>query len=312
MTETNESEGAGQDEAADDTGAMSSGAGGGPAALGLRLRAGMPIVIYDRRRREYYDVLQPERTSNVRGDRIPHEALIGQPDGARFETPKGRIFRVFAATIVQQSLNMKRHATIIYPKDVGPILMWGDIYPGATVVEGGFGSGALSMALLRAIGESGRLITYENRESSANTARKNVAAMLGGEPANHEVRLADIYDGIDATGVDRVVLDVPEPWLVVPHAAECLRDGGILVAYVPTTLQLQQFALAVLEHKAFATTECMEVMLRGWYVTRQSVRPEQQMVGHTGFLAFSRRAARPPEMVREAADAAADGVGESA
>lgn len=257
------------------------------------LRAGQPVIIVDRRRSEHYDVLQPGRVSLVRGDRIPHEALIGAADGARYETAKGRVYRVFAATMAQQALYMPRHATIVYPKDVGTVLVWADVFPGAVVVEGGFGSGALSMALLRAIGPAGRLITYELQETAVNTARKNVAAMLGGEPVNHAVRIGNIYDGIDAVGVDRVVLDVPEPWRVVPHAANCLRDGGILAAYVPTTVQLQAFAVAVQGHPAFVTTECLEVMLRGWHVTAQSVRPDQQMVGHTGFLAFSRRAARP-------------------
>lgn len=257
------------------------------------LRAGQPVVFIDRRRREFHDLLQPGRTTNVRGDRLSHDAVIGQPDGARVESPRGRIYRCFAATLVQHALYMKRHATIIYPKDIAPILMWADIAPGQTVVEGGFGSGAMSMALLRAIGPSGRLITYELREASANTARKNVEALFGGPVEHHEVRLADIYEGIPERGVDRIVLDVPEPWNVVGHAANALRDGGILCAYVPTTLQLQQFALAVRDHPGFATTECLEILLRSWHVTRESVRPDQQMVGHTGFIAFSRRAAHP-------------------
>lgn len=257
------------------------------------LRAGQPVVFIDRRRRELHDVLQPGRATNVRGDRLQHDHVIGQPDGARVESPRGRIYRVFAATLAQHALYMKRHATIIYPKDIAPILLWADIAPGQTVIEGGFGSGAMSMALLRALGPTGRLVTYELRESAANTARKNVEALFGGPVPTHEVRIADIYEGIPEREVDRIVLDVPEPWTVVPHAADALRDGGILVAYVPTTLQLQQFALAVREHPGFATTECLEILLRSWHVTRESVRPDQQMVGHTGFIAFSRRAARP-------------------
>lgn len=267
------------------------------------LRPGQPVVFIDRRRRELHDVLQPGRHTNVRGDRLAHDDVLGQPDGARVTSPKGRIYRVFAATLVQHALYMKRHATIIYPKDIAPILMWSDIAPGHTVVEGGFGSGAMSMALLRAIGRGGRLVTYELSESSANTARKNVEALFGGPPPHHEVRIGDIYEGIAERDVDRIVLDVPEPWTVVPHAANALRDGGILCAYVPTTLQLQAFALAVREHPGFATTECMEILLRTWHVTRESVRPDQQMIGHTGFIAFSRRAAHPNR------DAVPDGDG---
>ncbi len=257
------------------------------------LRAGQPVVFIDRRRRELHDILEPGRHTNVRGDRLAHDDVIGQPDGAKVTSPKGRIYRCFAATLVQHALYMKRHATIIYPKDIAPILMWADIAPGQTVVEGGFGSGAMSMALLRAIGTTGRLITYELREASANTARKNVEALFGRPPPHHTVRIGDIYAGIAERDVDRIVLDVPEPWSVVEHAANALRDGGILCAYVPTTLQLQKFALAVRAHPGFATTECLEILLRSWHVTLESVRPDQQMVGHTGFIAFSRRAAHP-------------------
>lgn len=257
------------------------------------LRAGQPVVFIDRRRRELHDVLQPERHTNVRGDRLAHDDVIGQPDGCKVVSPRGRIYRCFAATLVQHALYMKRHATIIYPKDLAPILMWADIAPGQTVVEGGFGSGAMSMALLRALGPTGRLFTYELREASANTARKNVEALFGGPVPQHTVHIGDIYDGIKEREVDRIVLDVPEPWDVVEHAANALRDGGILCAYVPTTLQLQKFALAVRKHPGFATTECLEILLRSWHVTLESVRPDQQMVGHTGFIAFSRRAAHP-------------------
>lgn len=257
-------------------------------------RAGDPVVFIDRRRRELYDVLQPERATSIRGDRVLHSQVIGQPDGAKVVSKRGSIYRAFSATLVQQALYMKRHAQIIYPKDMGAILTWADVAPGQLVVEGGFGSGAMSMALLRAVGPTGRLITYEQREASANTARKNVEGFFRGPVPNHEVRLGDIYEGIDATGVDRIVLDVPEPWNVVEHAGRALCDGGILCAYIPTTLQLQSFALAVREHPGFATTKCIEIMLRTWHVTAESVRPESQMVGHTGFLAFSRRSARPP------------------
>lgn len=257
------------------------------------LRVGQPIVFLDRRRRTFYDILAPGRSTNIRGERIAHDDVIGQPDGARCLGTLNRIYRCFAATLVDHALNMRRHANIIYPKDAAPLLMWADINPGDTVIEGGFGSGGMSMALLRAIGSTGRLITYELQQSAANAAAKNVAAFFGAPPPNHTVHIGDIYAGITEREVDRIVLDVPEPWMVIEPAAEALRDGGILASYVPTTLQLQAFALAIRAHPAFATTECMEVMLRTWHVTAESVRPHSQMIGHTGFLAFTRRSARP-------------------
>jgi tRNA (adenine57-N1/adenine58-N1)-methyltransferase len=181
---------------------------------------------------------------------------------------------------------MPRGAQVIYPKDLGPILVLGDIFPGATVLESGVGSGALTMALLRAIGPSGRVIGYEIREDFADRARRNVEGLLGPDtPLRVEVR--DAYDGIDEEDLDRIVLDLPEPWRVVKHAEAALRPGGILVAYLPTIGQVARLR-EELEVSAFGMAQSLEVLHRTWHVEGQSVRPDHRMVAHTGFLTHAR------------------------
>jgi len=275
------------------------------------LRPGDPVVFIDRRHRSYYDQLAPGGTTNVRGNLLSHDDAIDLPDGSRVRSHKRVLFHVFAATYSQHVLSMKRHAQIVYPKDAALITLWADLFPGATVVEGGFGSGALSLAILRAIGEGGRLTTYELHEEPAARARKNVAALIGEAP-NHTVRIGDIYAGIAEREVDRIVLDVPEPWEVIPHAVDALRSGGIFAAYVPTALQVHRLALALTYSKWFATVDSYEAIVRPWHVTARSVRPEQRMIGHTGFVVVGRRAAERlvwvPGAPLEGAAPAADDV----
>ena len=177
---------------------------------------------------------------------------------------------------------------MIYPKDLGAILMIADIFPGARVLESGVGSGALSMAMLRA----GAVVTgYELREDFANRARHNVADFLGAAAAaNFQVELRDCYEGIDVTEVDRVVLDLPEPWQVVPHAERAMVPGGILVAYTPSITQAVQLRERM-EQSRFVQASTMEVLHRGWHIEGQAVRPDHRMVAHTGFLTSARLAA---------------------
>ena len=172
--------------------------------------------------------------------------------------------------------------------------MHGDISTGMTVVEGGAGSGALSMALLRAVGPSGTVVTYDLRQESLNRARKNVEAFLGVQPQHH-LRLGDVYRGISESVVDRVVLDVPEPWRVLDSAANALVDGGIVVAYLPTILQVHEYVNAARNHPDYFVTEAVEVLERKWHLAEQSARPMHQMVGHTGFICLSRRIGRPED-----------------
>jgi tRNA (adenine57-N1/adenine58-N1)-methyltransferase len=180
---------------------------------------------------------------------------------------------------------MPRGAQVIYPKDLGPILMLADIFPGARVLESGIGSGALSMTLLRA----GAAVTgYELRDDFAERAQANVNAFLGDETAaNYRVELRDCYDGIDETDLDRIVLDLPEPWQVIKHAEGALAPGGILVAYTPSIVQASQLREALTASR-FDLSETIEVLNRSWHIEGASVRPDHRMVAHTGFLTHAR------------------------
>ena len=222
---------------------------------------------------------------------IKHDDLVGLANGDRTESAKGNPFKVFKATLQQHILNMNRFATIIYPKDIASILMQGDIGPKLKVVEGGLGSGALAMSILRAIGLDGQLVTYEINEAAIKCSTKNIKAFLGETPY-HVIKQQDIYEGIGETDVDRVVLDVPEPWHVVPHAANSLVDGGLFIAYIPTVIQVHEVVKALRAHPAMYTTWSLEILERPWYVTEESIRPDHRMTAHTGFLVFSRRSAR--------------------
>ncbi|PIE15923.1 MAG: tRNA (adenine-N1)-methyltransferase [Proteobacteria bacterium] len=256
------------------------------------LAEGDAVVFVDQRQRSAYGTLRAGKRKNVRGNLIDYDDVIGQPDGSVVTSKKGQRFHAFAATYREHVLGMQRHAQIVYPKDAALIALWADVFPGATVVEGGLGSGALSMALLRAVGPTGRVITYEKQPEPANRALKNIQTLMG-ECPGHQVRIGDIYQGIEERDVDRVVLDVPEPWEVVPHAIEALRDGGLFAAYVPTVLQVQRIVLTLKRSRRFPLIDSLEALVRPWWVTGNSVRPEQKMVGHTGFVVAARKGADP-------------------
>ncbi len=185
---------------------------------------------------------------------------------------------------------LPRRAQVIYPKDTGPLLVWGDVFPGATVIEGGTGAGALTIALLRAVGPAGRVISYELREDFAAAARRNVAVFFGEAP-NWTLRVRDLYQGFEETGVDRMFLDLAEPKGAIEFAARALRPGGVLVCYVPTALQLKETVEALNRSPWFAETESFETLLRNWHVKGMSVRPVHRMVAHSGFIIVARRLA---------------------
>jgi tRNA (adenine57-N1/adenine58-N1)-methyltransferase len=200
-------------------------------------------------------------------------------------------------------LEMPRGAQVIYPKDLGAILISADIFPGASVLESGIGSGALTTALLRAVGPTGSVVGYELRDDFATKAQSNVVSFLGADvPLTVEVR--DVYDGIDVVGLDRVLLDLPEPWRVVKHAANALAPGGILLAYLPTIGQVARLREEMAE-SPFGMIESYEVLHRGWHVEGQSVRPDHRMVAHTGFITHGR-------LLAGASDAPASGAGATA
>jgi tRNA (adenine57-N1/adenine58-N1)-methyltransferase len=180
---------------------------------------------------------------------------------------------------------------VIYPKDIGPILIWADVFPGATVVEAGVGPGALTMALLRAVGSAGRVISYEIREDFLKMARDNVQRFYG-EAANWTATIGDVAADLAETAVDRIILDLPEPWRVTDRAWQALGPGGVLLGYVPTVLQVKSFVDSLRAHGGFGCIETMENLLRFWHVKDLSVRPEHRMVAHTGFITTARKIQR--------------------
>jgi len=249
------------------------------------LRAGDRVVMIDSKQRRYLVQLDPGKEFHTHSGAVRHDDVIGRPEGSEFRTVSNAKFIALRPTLADHVLKMPRGAQVIYPKDLGPILMLADIHPGARVFESGLGSGALSTTLLRA----GASITgYELRQDFADNAVENVEAFLGSEPLDrYNVHVRDAYDGIEHSGFDRAVLDIPEPWQVVPHLLGALRRGGILVAYNPSIVQVQQLR-RVLGEGPWAMIETIEVIQRGWHVDGYAVRPDHRMVGHTGFLTHAR------------------------
>ena len=254
------------------------------------LRAGEKVLLVDAKKRRYLLTLRVDAAFHTHVGIVAHNDLIGAHEGATVFGSTGRRFLVVRPTLAEMVLKMPRGAQVIYPKDLAAILMEADIAPGVRVLEAGVGSGALSMALLRA---GASVVGYELREDFANRAHNNVVAMVG-EGADYRVELRDVYEGIEERGLDRIVLDLPEPWRVIPHAEVALRSGGIICAYLPTINQTAQFRHA-LEESAFGMPGTLEVLHRTWHVEDRSVRPDHRMVGHTGFLTTG-RLLRPEEL----------------
>ncbi len=250
------------------------------------LAAGERVLLIDQKKRRYLITLNAGGEFHSHAGVLPHDEIIGCPEGAALRSSRGGVYIVVRPTLADFILKMPRGAQVIYPKDLGPILMLADIQPGVRVLESGIGSGALSMAMLRAGAD---IVGYELREDFAARAQANIASFLGPEMLDrYRVEIRSSYDGIDETDLDRVVLDLPEPWQVVPHAARALRPGGILVAYTPSVIQVSQLREALAEHR-FHFAETIEIMQRSWHVEGAAVRPDHRMVGHTGFLTHARR-----------------------
>lgn len=249
------------------------------------LTVGERVLLLDSKHRRYLVTLSEGGEFHTHSGVIEHDRLIGSDEGATVASSRGGKYRVVRPTLADFVLKMPRGAQVIYPKDLGPILMLADIFPGARVFESGIGSGALSMTLLRAGAE---VTGYELRADFANRAQRNVESFLGPEYLErYHVEERDSYDGIDATDFDRMVLDLPEPWQVVPHAEKALRPGGILVAYTPSITQAAALRES-LSHSRFSMADTVEVLNRGWHIEGQAVRPDHRMVGHTGFLTQAR------------------------
>ena len=286
------------------------------------LRPGELVLMVDRRQRRYLVTLREGGEFHTHAGVVPHNQIIGSPEGSEFRSGSGACFVALRPTLADQVLKMPRGAQVIYPTDLGAIWMLADVRAGMTVFESGVGSGALSATLLRC----GALVTgYELREDFAERAVQNVESIAGAEALDrYDVQLRDAYESVDpprstplhctpprstplqstpsqsdaGTGTagalssserryDRAVLDIPEPWRVVVHLPGRLRRGGILVAYNPSVTQVQQLR-RTLDEGPWALVETIEVMHRSWHVKGASVRPDHRMVAHTGFLTHAR------------------------
>jgi tRNA (adenine57-N1/adenine58-N1)-methyltransferase len=254
------------------------------AAAQRPLVDGERVLLIDPKQRRYLLRLVAGHQFHTHAGILDHDAIIGQDEGTSVVGSTGRAFLVLRPTLADVVLKMPRGAQVIYPKDLGAILVAADIGPGQRVLEAGVGSGALSMTLLRA---GASVVGYEIREDFALHARQNVEAMLG-EDVDYRVEIRDVTEAIDERGLDRILLDMPEPWRVLPQAALALRPGGILLAYLPTINQTAELRRA-LDDAPFGLAETMELLRRTWHVEARSVRPDHRMVGHTGFLTTARR-----------------------
>lgn len=228
---------------------------------------------------------------------ITHDDLIGMPEGSVVSTTAGLKFTAFKPLLADYVLTMPRGATIVYPKDAAMIIGLADVYPGARVLEAGVGSGALTISLLRAVGIDGTVHSVERRQDFADNARSNVDNYFSGAPDNWSLTVGDLQDQSVSDIYDRVILDMLAPWECVDLAAQALRPGGVFMAYVATTTQLSVTAEALKADGRFTEPESSETIVRGWHHEGLAVRPQQRMIGHTGFLIQSRKMAPGVEVL---------------
>ncbi len=261
-----------------------------------RFAPGDLVLLVDDKNRQQVLRLAEGEVFHTHAGGLSHDDVLGATEGVMIRSSRGSRYRALRPGLAEFVLNMRRGAQVIYPKDLGPILMLADIAPGQRVLESGVGSGALSMALLRA---GAHVLGYEIRPDFARRAVNNVRAFLGPEAlGRYEVVLADCYEGFTADGtagvrpggLDRVLLDLPEPWRVVEHARQALRPGGILLAYTPSVIQVSHLRKSLSSATWGMATTC-EVLQRAWHVVGDAVRPDHRMVGHTGFLTHARHLA---------------------
>ena len=252
-------------------------------------RAGDRVQLTDPKGRHYTVVLEPGRSYHTHRGALDHDKLIGAPEGSVVVSAVGTPYLALRPLLPDYVLSMPRGAQVIYPKDSAQIVMWGDIFPGARVLEAGAGSGALTCSLLRAVGEHGSVTSYEVRQDHAEHALRNVDNFFGGRPDNWTLHLGDV--ATHTSEVDRVVLDMVAPWEALPTVFDNLVPGGVLTVYVATTTQLSRITEAIREQQCWTEPEAWETLMRPWHVVGLAVRPEHRMVAHTAFLLTARRLA---------------------
>ena len=253
-------------------------------------RDGEHALIVDRRGRRYLVELQSAKSDQNHLGSFHHDDIIGEADGVRIRTSKGHALIVVKPGMADYIRIMPRVATVVYPKDIGAIITYGDIFPGARVLEAGTGSGAVTIALARAVGERGAVFSYDIREDMTRRAKANLSAFV---PDHRHVSFesGDVYECIRETDLDRIVLDLPEPWHVVRNAVRALVPGGVILCFLPTVLQVHALVTALEDANTFGMIETTEIMMRTWSVRGRSVRPDHRMIGHTGFITTARKTA---------------------
>jgi tRNA (adenine57-N1/adenine58-N1)-methyltransferase len=260
-------------------------------------KVGDRVQLTDPKGKLYSFTITPGKEWHTHKGWINHDDLVGLPEGSVVSTTAGLKFTAFIPLLADYVLSMPRGATIVYPKDAAMIIGVADIYPGARVLEAGVGSGALTLSLIRAVGPEGLVQSVERRSEFAENARTNIENYFGSRPTNWNLDIGSLQEQTYDHQFDRVVLDMLAPWECVAKAAEVLRPGGVLLAYVATTTQLSATAEAIKEDGHFTEPESSETIVRGWHHEGLAVRPQQRMIGHTGFLIFTRRMAPGVEVL---------------
>jgi tRNA (adenine57-N1/adenine58-N1)-methyltransferase len=252
------------------------------------LRETESVILVDRKERKYLRRLALRKTFSIRGGKIASEAIIGLDEGCSVHSSLNERFLVLRPTLEQLIPLLPRKAQVVYPKDIGLMVVLGNIFPGAKIIEAGVGPGALTLSLLRAVGKDGQIISYEIREDFARMAKENIAEFYGAAE-QWTLKVADVMLHLEETDADQIILDLPEPWRVVDKAWASLRPGGVLLSFLPTVLQVKSLVDSLRNHGGFGCIETMESLIRPWHIQGMSVRPEHRMVAHTGFLTVGRR-----------------------
>lgn len=261
---------------------MTEGRGRGPFAAGDR------VQLTDPKGRLHTVVLEPGRTFHTHRGGVAHDDLIGRPEGVLVTAASGTAYLALRPLLSDYVLSMPRGAQVVYPKDAAQIVHLGDVFPGASVLEAGAGSGALTCSLLRAVGDGGRVVSYERRPEFAAVARTNVERFFGGPHPAWELKVGEAAEATERD-VDRVVLDLLAPWELLDTVSAALTPGGVLIGYVATTTQLSRLIEGLREHGTFTEPAAWESLVRPWHVVGLAVRPDHRMVAHTAFLVSARR-----------------------
>ena len=258
-------------------------------------REGDRVQLTDPKGRMHTITLVPGKEFHTHRGHVKHDDLLGEPDGSTVTNTAGTEYLALRPLLSDYVMSMPRGAAVVYPKDAGQVVAMADVFPGATVVEAGVGSGALSMSLLRAVGDTGRVHSFERRADFAEIARANARAFFGEDHPAWTVSVGDLVEelpgAVEPGSVDRVVLDMLAPWECLEVVAEALAPGGVLICYVATATQLSKVAEAMRDFGSFTEPEAWESLVRGWHLEGLAVRPQHRMHGHTGFLITTRRLA---------------------